>query len=69
MQIERNGSFVTRAMSTRSSTNNGSGSSGDLYFGDINLKFEKESIQSSPRDDILLNLFIYPSQDVFIDQI
>lgn len=71
-QIERNGDFVTRAMSTRSSTNNGSESSGDLYFGDINLKFEKESIQSSPRDDILLNfiyLFIHLKKSLLIDHL
>ena len=55
MQIERTRNSVARAVSTTSSKNNWNANSGDLYFGDINLKLDKESIQSSPTDDILLS--------------
>ena len=55
MQIERTRNSVTRAVSTRFSKNNWNVNSENLYLGDINLKLDKESIQSSPTDDILLN--------------
>ena len=55
MQIKRTRNSVTRAVSTRSSKNNWNANSEDLYIGDINLKLDKESIQSRPIDDILLN--------------
>ena len=55
MQIGRTRNSVTRAVSTRSSKNNWNANSENLYFWDINLKLDKESIQSSPTDDILLN--------------
>ena len=54
MQIERTRNSVARAVSTRSSKNNWNANSVDLYFGDINLKLDKLSIQSGPTDDILL---------------
>ena len=41
--------------STEYSTSGRRESSRDLYLGEVNLKLDKESIQSSPPDDSLLN--------------